>query len=97
MVHSAHIISDTFVEKALEVSGLDRARLLREAPAAEEVMRSAARWINGLRTIGRPVFLAAPAVWDGMFLHWYFVNSTGSSPFGATGSGIDLSVNRHPF
>jgi len=83
-------ISDQFVPEALAVSKLDRERLLREAPTAEEVMKEAARWINGLRKIGRPVFLAAPAVWDGMFVHWYFVRYTGSSPFGATGSGIDL-------
>jgi hypothetical protein len=83
-------ISDDFVPEALAVSGLDRDRLLREAPPAEEAMESAARWINGLRRIGRPVFLAAPAVWDGMYVHWYFVRFTGRSPFGATGSGIDL-------
>lgn len=83
-------ISDEYVEKALAVSGLDRDRLLREAPTAEEAMLSAARWVNGLRSIGRPVFLAAPAVWDGMFVHWYFMRFTGKSPFGVTGSGIDL-------
>jgi hypothetical protein len=83
-------ISDEFVPKALEVSGLDRDRLLREAPPAEVAMAAAARWINGLRRIGRPVFLAAPAVWDGMFVHWYFVRFTGTSPFGPTGSGVDL-------
>jgi hypothetical protein len=83
-------ISDDFVAQALAVSGLDRDRLLREAPAAEEAMLAAAAWVNGLRRIGRPVFLAAPAVWDGMFVHWYFVRFTGRSPFGATGSGVDL-------
>ncbi len=83
-------ISGQYVPQALAVSGLDRDRLLREAPPAEEAMRAAAGWINGLRRIGRPVFLAAPAVWDGMFVHWYFVRFTGRSPFGATGSGIDL-------
>jgi len=62
-------ISDDFVPAALAVSGLDRDRLLREAPPAEDAMRAAARWVNGLRRIGRPVFLAAPAVWDGMFVH----------------------------
>jgi hypothetical protein len=36
------------------------------------------------------VVLAAPAVWDGMFVHWYFVRFTGKSPFGVTGSGVDL-------
>ena len=83
-------ISDEYVPQALAVSGLDRDRLLREAPSPEEAMTAAARWINGLRRIGRPVFLAAPAVWDGMFVHWYFIRFTGKSPFGATGSGIDL-------
>jgi hypothetical protein len=83
-------ISDDFVPAALAVSGLDRDRLLREAPAAPDAMAAAAHWVNGLRRIGRPVFLAGPAVWDGMFVHWYFVRFTGRSPFGATGSGIDL-------
>lgn len=83
-------ISERFQPEALAVSGLDRNRLLREAPTAEAAMEAAARWINGLRKIGRPVFLAAPAVWDGMFVHWYFMNFTGKSPFGNTGSGIDL-------
>lgn len=83
-------ISDRFQAEALAVSGLDRDRLLREAPAPEVAMEAAARWINHLRKVGRPVFLAAPAVWDGMFVHWYFMNFTGKSPFGNTGSGIDL-------
>ncbi|MEV0901116.1 exonuclease [Actinoplanes sp. NPDC049802] len=83
-------ISDDFVPQALAVSGLDRDRLSREAPAPEQAMRAAADWVDGLRTIGRPVFLAAPAVWDGMFVHWYFLRFLGHSPFGATGSGVDL-------
>lgn len=83
-------ISERFVPEALAVSGLDRDRLLREAPPPEQAMRAAARWVDGLRKRGRPVFLAAPAVWDGMFIHWYFMNYTGSSPFGPTGSGVDL-------
>src|SRR5215471_10878850 len=83
-------ISEEFQPDALAVSGIDRDRLLREAPTPEVAMKAAARWVNDLRRIGRPVFLAAPAVWDGMFVHWYFVRFTGSSPFGATGSGVDL-------
>jgi hypothetical protein len=83
-------ISDDSVPKALAVSGLDRDRLLAEAPTAQEAMSAAARWINDLRKIGRPVFLAGPAVWDGMFVHWYFVRFTGRSPYSATGAGIDL-------
>lgn len=83
-------ISDEFVPEALAVSGLDRDRLIREAPHPKEAMEAATRWINGLRKIGRPVFLAAPAVWDGMYVHWYFMRFLGKSPFGSTGSGIDL-------
>ena len=83
-------ISDDFVPAALAVSGLDRERLLLQAPPAEQAMRAAAGWVQDLRRIGRPVFLAAPAVWDGMFVHWYFVRFTGASPFGPTGSGVDL-------
>jgi len=83
-------ISDDYVPEALAVSGLDRERLLREAPAATEAMAAAAAWLDGLRELGRPVFLAAPAVFDGMFLHWYFVRFLGRNPFAVTGAGIDL-------
>jgi hypothetical protein len=83
-------ISDEFVPQALAVSGLDRNQLIERAPTAVQAMHAAANWVNQLRRIGRPVFLAAPAVWDGMFVHWYFIRFTGKSPFGATGSGVDL-------
>lgn len=83
-------ISEQFLPRALAVSGLDRERLSREAPAPAAAMAAAAAWVNGLRKRGRPVFLAAPAVWDGMFVHWYFMRFLGKSPFGVTGSGVDL-------
>ncbi|MFC7532876.1 exonuclease [Actinoplanes sp. GCM10030250] len=83
-------ISDDFVPQALAVSGLDRELLREQAPDPATAMAAAATWVNGLRRAGRPVFLAAPAVWDGMFVHWYFVRYTGHSPFGPTGSGVDL-------
>lgn len=83
-------ISDDYIPSALSVSGLDRKKLLQEAPDAETAMREAFEWINNLKLIGTPVFLAAPAVWDGMFVHWYFMRFVGQSPFGPTGSGVDL-------
>ena len=83
-------ISDDFVPANLEVAGLDRERLKREAPTPKEALEAANTWVNSLRKIGRPVFLAGPAVWDGMFVHWYFMKFLGKSPFGVTGSGIDL-------
>lgn len=51
-------ISEEFVPKALAVAGLDHDRLQREAPSLTEAMQAAAKWVNGLRRIGRPVFLA---------------------------------------
>lgn len=83
-------ISEQYVPQALEVAGLDRERLLREAPEPADAMAAAAKWVNQLRKQARPVFLAGPAVWDGMFIHWYFMRYLGKSPFGQTGSGIDL-------
>lgn len=83
-------ISEDFDPRALAVSGLDRDRLIAQAPTAEAAMRVAETWVHSLRRIGRPVFLAGPAVWDGMFIHWYFIRFLGKSPFGNTGSGIDL-------
>jgi hypothetical protein len=83
-------ISNDFIPDALAVSGLDRQKLLLQAPDAETAMRAAFDWINTLKDIGTPVFLAAPAVWDGMFVHWYFMRFVGQSPFGPTGSGVDL-------
>lgn len=83
-------LTDDYLPKALEVAGLDREKLKLTAPHPTEAMERAAKWINKLRKIGRPVFLAAPAVWDGMFIHWYFMRFLGNSPFGQTGSGIDL-------
>ena len=83
-------ISDQFVKEALAISGLDRELLIKEAPSPETAMKLAWKWVNNLRKQGRPVFLAAPAVWDGMFIHWYFIKFVGQSPFGQTGSGVDL-------
>jgi hypothetical protein len=83
-------ISTEFLPEALSVSGLDRDLLIKNAPSPPEAMAAAYDWVNGLRKIGRPVFLAGPAVWDGMFVHWYFMRFVGKSPFGQTGSGVDL-------
>jgi DNA polymerase III epsilon subunit-like protein len=83
-------ISDRFVPEALAVSGLDRERLKREAPDAVTAMEGVARWVDSLSNLGKPVFLAAPAVFDGMFLHWYFIEFVGRDPFAVNGAGIDL-------
>lgn len=83
-------ISAQFLPEALAVNGLDRERLLREAPDARTAMAKAANWLDGLGQDRKPVFVAAPAVFDGMFVHWYFTQFVGHNPFALNGAGIDL-------
>jgi len=83
-------ISDQFVPEALAVNGLDRQRLQREAPDAQTAMSQAADWLNSLSQSGKLVFVAAPVVFDGMFVHWYFMRFVGHNPFAVNGAGIDL-------
>ncbi len=83
-------ISDDFLIEALAVNGLDRDRLRREGAEPMSAMRSAAAWVDDLRSLGRPVLVAAPAVFDGMFLHWYFIKFAGRNPFAVNGASVDL-------
>lgn len=91
-------IGDVVNPKAMEVNGLDRDRIAREAPTPEAAMKAAAEFVDATcaalgeeaKDRARPVFLAGPAVWDGMWIHWYFIRFLGRNPFGVTGSGIDF-------
>lgn len=91
-------IGDVVDPNAMAVNGLDRDRIAREAPTPEAAMQAAAEFVEGVcKQVGeaegqriRPVFLAGPAVWDGMWIHWYFIRFLGRNPFGVTGSGIDF-------
>ncbi|MGI5212571.1 hypothetical protein [Plantactinospora sp. CA-290183] len=60
-------ISDDFVPAAPAVSGLDRDRLLREAPTAEAAMTAAARWGRGAAPAARvrPAPAAGPHPYGG--------------------------------
>lgn len=78
-------ISAEFIPEALAVSGLDRDRLIREAPDAVSAMTDAARWVREMaeQAGARPVLAAYPASFDWMWLYWYFVAfAVGGSPFG---------------
>lgn len=91
-------IGDVVDPNAMAVNGLDRDRIAEEAPTPERAMAAAADFITeACAQIGeaagqaaRPVFLAGPAVWDGMWIHWYFIRFLKRNPFGVTGSGIDF-------
>lgn len=75
-------ISDTFDPEALQVNGLDRARLCREGERPEAAMTSAAEWVRKIAGRGQPVLVAYPLSFDWTWLYWYFVRfSKSGSPF----------------
>jgi DNA polymerase III epsilon subunit-like protein len=85
-------ISESFVEEAMRVNGLDRERLKREGAAPSVAMKIFSQWVQDIereRDV-RVVGVYGPAVWDGMWVHWYFMRFLRTNPFGVTGSGIDL-------
>jgi hypothetical protein len=67
---------------ALAVSGLDRARLLRDGADPATAMTDATAWVTAVADGRQPVLVAYPAVFDFPWLYWYFMTFTGSSPFG---------------
>lgn len=84
-------ISDLFDPEALRVSGLDREHLVREGADPAEAMKEAATWVLQQAGTERPVLVAYPAVFDWLFLHWYFVRFAGGSPFGFSGA-LDMKT-----
>jgi hypothetical protein len=84
-------ISDNVDPKALEVSGLDRDRLVREGSDPALAMAEASEWITEHAGSTRPVLVGYPVVFDWMFLHWYFTRFAGGSPFGFS-SALDIKT-----
>jgi hypothetical protein len=77
-------ITDGYVEKALRVTGFDRATLERDGRAPEEALPQFAAWIDGLAAEhdALPVLAAYPLglVWQ--FTQYYLHTFAGRSPFG---------------
>ena len=76
-------------QKALSVSGLDRDDLIRNGVEPKHAMDEAADWVARQAGPDRPVLVGYPLVFDGMFLHWYFIHYRQVSPFGFS-SGLDM-------
>lgn len=56
----------------------------------EKVMSEFNEWILECASKRRPVMAAAPIVWDGMFINWYFDNFfDGENPFGFNGEDMN--------
>ena len=79
-------ISDNFEYEALHVNGLDRKRLIKEGYTPESAMEQASQWIDEVSGDNRPIFVAYPAPFDWLWVHWYFTSFTRlGSPFGHSG------------
>jgi hypothetical protein len=76
-------ISDAYDPETLEVSGLDRRRLVRDGVGPDEAMTDAASWVRETAGAGTPVLVAYPLAFDWSWLYWYFeAFSRSGSPFG---------------
>ena len=83
-------ISDQFQIEALEVNGLDRARLLDEGVDPRTAMNEAYSWVEEHSAGFQAVFVGYPAVFDWSWMYWYFMRyGDRGSPFGFS-SCLDL-------
>ncbi len=84
-------ISDRYVERALRVTGFDRATLEREGRPPQEALPEFAAWLDGLAAEhdALPVLAAYPLglVWS--FTQYYLHEFAGRSPFGQS-AHLDL-------
>ncbi len=92
-------ISENFEEEALAVTGIDREALKRSGKDPSEAMKKLADWIEArcaaaesqTKAKVKPVLVAYPLGFDWSFLHWYFLNFAGRSPFGHS-RGLDIKT-----
>lgn len=75
-------ISEEFEPEALAVSGLDRDQLAAEGRDPMEAMNAASAWIKRTADGAAAVLVAYPLAFDWMWLYWYWIRFTSSSPFG---------------
>ena len=83
-------ISPRFVPEALEVSGLDRVKLLARGADPEASLRELIAFLEEVSPGQKPTFVGFNATFDWMFVNWYFIHFIGSNPFGI--SGLDIKA-----
>jgi hypothetical protein len=85
-------ISAEFDPAALDVSKLDRDRLIRDGEWPSDAMDAAGAWVAEVAGSHRPVLVAWPLAYDWLFLQWYFLRfADQGSPFGFS-SGLDMKT-----
>lgn len=74
-------IAERFQQEALDVNGLDRAKLTIEGKDPAVAMAEAADWVLQNSQGGAPVLVAYPVSFDWTWLYWYFIHFLNKSPF----------------
>jgi DNA polymerase III epsilon subunit-like protein len=84
-------ITDQYLEKALRVTGFDRATLMRDGRAPEEALPEFVAWIDALAEEhdALPVLAAYPLGFVWHFTQYYLHEYAGRSPFGQS-AHLDL-------
>ncbi len=83
-------LNANYVPRALEVSGFDMNRLVREGMEPVKAMADFEGWILERSGRNRPIFLGFNATFDWSFVNWYFHKFLGRNPFGI--SGLDIKA-----
>jgi hypothetical protein len=84
-------IAGDWLAQAVAASGLDRDALAGDGADPKAAMKEAVAWIHEVADGMQPVLVGYPAVFDWMFLHWYFVAFAGDSPFGFS-AALDIKT-----
>jgi DNA polymerase III epsilon subunit-like protein len=84
-------LTDAVIESSLAVSGLSMEKLAEEGLTAVDAMRQFEDWVELVTPEGHvPVFVAFNAVFDWMFVDWYFHRFLKRNPFGH--SALDMKA-----
>ncbi|HBX68667.1 MAG TPA: DNA polymerase III subunit epsilon [Chloroflexi bacterium] len=76
-------VNENFVVEAMQVSGLDFAKLQRDGVPAQNAMTRFADWLAQVIPTGnQPIFVGFNASFDWLFIHDYFYQFLGHNPFG---------------
>jgi DNA polymerase III epsilon subunit-like protein len=81
-------ISDRFVADALAVSHLSVDDLKINGADPANAMRDFSKWVQGVTSARRPVFVGFNAGFDWSFVNWYFHHFSIENPFGI--SALDI-------
>jgi len=84
-------VSNKFIQEYLNVSRLNRNKLITEGIDPITAMQRFSHWIDKVcEKNNHPVFVAFNATFDWMFVHWYFEHFLGINrdPFGHSGWDI---------